>query len=105
MLTSERLSALADPTRLAILERLCDGPSAVGDLARAFPISRPAISQHLRILKEAGFVVDRPIGSRRVYSVDASGIEALRAYFDRFWARALSAFKAAVESPHEQERA
>jgi DNA-binding transcriptional ArsR family regulator len=78
-----RLSALGDPTRLAIFERLANGPLAVGDLARAFPISRPAISQHLRVLKDAGLLIDRAVGTRRVYALDPSGVAALRAFFDR----------------------
>jgi DNA-binding transcriptional ArsR family regulator len=77
------LSALADPTRLAIFETLASGPLSVGELARAFPVSRPAISQHLRVLKDAGLVVDRAVGSRRVYALDPNGVAALRAFFDR----------------------
>jgi DNA-binding transcriptional ArsR family regulator len=77
------LSALADPTRLAVFERLANGPLSVGDLARAFPVSRPAISQHLRVLKDAGLLIDRAVGTRRVYALDPSGVAALRAFFDR----------------------
>jgi DNA-binding transcriptional ArsR family regulator len=90
-------SALADPTRRAIFERLARGPSAVGDLAREFPVSRPAVSQHLRVLKDAGLVTDRPDGNRRLYAVDPHGVEAMRAYFDTFWSDALAAFQKAAE--------
>jgi DNA-binding transcriptional ArsR family regulator len=90
-------SALVDPTRRAIFERLARGPSAVGDLAREFPVSRPAVSQHLRVLKDAGLVTDRRDGSRRLYAVDPHGVEAMRAYFDTFWSDALAAFRKAAE--------
>ena len=89
-------SALADPTRRAIFERLARGPSAVGDLAGGFPVSRPAVSQHLRVLKDAGLVADRREGNRRLYSVDPRGVEALRAYLDSFWSVALAAFEGAA---------
>jgi len=91
------MDALGDATRRAILERLLSGPMPVGELAREFPISRPAISQHLRVLKEAHLVVDRPVGNRRLYAVDPVGIDALSAYFDRFWSQALAAFKRVAE--------
>jgi len=81
------LSALSDPTRRAIFERLADGPRAVVDLADGLPVSRPAVSQHLRVLKGAGLVVDRPMGARRLYQVDPDGLGALRSYLDRFWDR------------------
>jgi DNA-binding transcriptional ArsR family regulator len=97
------MDALGDPTRRAILERLLDGPLAVGELARDFPVSRPAISQHLRILKNAQLVVDRPAGNRRLYQVNPEGIEALRAHFDRFWTQALAAFKQAAEAAAKEE--
>jgi DNA-binding transcriptional ArsR family regulator len=90
-------SALADPTRRAIFERLARGPRAVGDLAREFPVSRPAVSQHLKVLKDAGLVTDRRDGNRRLYAVDPTGIEAMRAYFDTFWSDALAAFQRAAE--------
>jgi DNA-binding transcriptional ArsR family regulator len=94
-----QLSALGDATRRAILVRLADnGPLAVGQLARDFPISRPAISQHLRVLKEANLVVDRAAGTRRLYAVNPDAIESLRTYFDRFWSRALAAFKKKIDS-------
>jgi DNA-binding transcriptional ArsR family regulator len=90
-------SALGDPTRRAIFERLARGPRAVGELAREFPVSRPAVSQHLKVLKEAGLVVDERDGSRRLYRVDPRGVEAMRAYFDSFWSDALAAFQRAAE--------
>jgi DNA-binding transcriptional ArsR family regulator len=92
------MDALGDPTRRAIVERLLRGPLPVGELAREFPISRPAISQHLRILKRANLVVDQPVGNRRLYTVDPAGIESLRAYFEQFWNHTLAAFKQAVEA-------
>lgn len=91
------MDALGDPMRRAILEQLLAGPMPVGELARRFPVSRPAVSQHLAVLKRAHLVVDRPAGNRRMYQVDPHGVEALRAYFDRFWNQALAAFKRAVE--------
>jgi len=97
------MNALGDPTRRAILERLLNGPLPVGELARDFPVSRPAISQHLRVLKQAHLVVDRPVGNRRLYAVDPAGVEALRAYFDRFWTRALAAFKKVAEERAAKE--
>ena len=94
---SNGLTALGDPTRRAIFERLGAGPQAVGELARDLPVSRPAVSQHLKVLKDAGLVVDRADGTRRLYQLNPAGIEAVRAYFDTFWNQALTAFKAAVE--------
>jgi DNA-binding transcriptional ArsR family regulator len=91
------LGALGDPTRRAIFERLHDHPSAVGDLAELRPVSRPAVSQHLKVLKDAGLVTSHRDGSRRIYRLDPDGIAALRAYLDRFWDNALTSFKAAVE--------
>ena len=99
------MDALGDPTRRAIIERLLGGPMPVGELARDFPISRPAISQHLRILKSAHLVVDRPVGNRRLYALDPDGVDELRAYLDRFWTHALAAFKkAADQRAHKEER-
>jgi DNA-binding transcriptional ArsR family regulator len=95
------LAALGDPTRRTIFERLADRPRAVGELARELPVSRPAVSQHLKVLKEAGLVVDTAIGTRRVYQVDTEGLAALRAYLDGFWNRALLAFKNAAERREE----
>ena len=82
-----------------IFERLAERPRAVGELARELPVSRPAVSQHLRVLKDAGLVVDRPAGARRIYQLDPEGVGALRAYLDQFWTRALAAYKTAVEQP------
>ena len=100
-----QLTALGDATRRAILERLLDGPLAVGELAREFPVSRPAISQHLRVLKRAHLVEDKAVGNRRLYAVNPAGIDSLRRYFDQFWTHALAAFKKAAEShaPEEAE--
>jgi DNA-binding transcriptional ArsR family regulator len=99
------MDALGDPTRRAIIDRLLGGPMPVGELARDFPISRPAISQHLRVLKNAHLVVDRPVGNRRLYALDPDGVDELRAYFDRFWTHALAAFKKAAEQrAHKEER-
>jgi DNA-binding transcriptional ArsR family regulator len=91
------LAALGDPTRRAIFEHLADHPSAVGDLADLVPVSRPAVSQHLKVLKEAGLVVDERDGNRRIYRLDPGGIAELRDYLDRFWDCALSAFKVRAE--------
>ncbi len=92
-----KLDALGDPTRRAILARLIDGPLAVGELARDFPVSRPAISQHLRVLKEAKLVVDRAAGNRRLYQLHPEGFATLREYFEQFWGQALQAFRRKVE--------
>jgi DNA-binding transcriptional ArsR family regulator len=89
--------ALADRTRRSIVERLAHGPMAVGDLARDLPVSRPAVSQHLKVLKCAGLVRDHAVGTRRVYRLDPAGLEVLRADLDRFWAQALAGFKNTVE--------
>jgi DNA-binding transcriptional ArsR family regulator len=93
-----QLDALGDATRRAILARLLSGPLPVGELAREFPISRPAISQHLRVLKDARLVVDRPAGARRLYALNPEAFDSLREYFDHLWTRALEAFKQKVES-------
>ncbi|MGZ6016602.1 MAG: ArsR/SmtB family transcription factor [Phenylobacterium sp.] len=90
-------AALADPTRREVFERLARGPLAVGELAEGLPVSRPAVSQHLKVLKEAGLVTDRPDGTRRVYQIDPHGLGQIRAWLDRFWDDALDAFKAEVE--------
>jgi DNA-binding transcriptional ArsR family regulator len=99
---SDALSALGDPTRRAIFERLGDQPSAVVDLAALLPVSRPAVSQHLKVLKEAGLVRDEPVGTRRIYSLDPDGIAVLRDYLDRFWNTALHSFKKRVEQLQEE---
>jgi DNA-binding transcriptional ArsR family regulator len=91
------MTALGDPTRRAIFERLADGPLPVGEIARGLPVSRPAVSQHLRVLKAAGLVLDQAEGTRRLYRIDPDGVGALRAYLDRFWTQALTAFKTAAE--------
>jgi DNA-binding transcriptional ArsR family regulator len=93
----DALTALGDPTRRAIFERLAERPSAVGELAGELPVSRPAVSQHLKVLKDAGLVLDRAAGTRRIYRVDPDGIGALRAYLDQFWNQSLAAYKQAVE--------
>lgn len=98
----EGLAALGDATRRAIFERLADRPHAVGELADELPVSRPAVSQHLRVLKDAGLVLDRRLGTRRIYQVDPGGVDALRAYLDQFWNRSLAAFKEAAEQPHQE---
>lgn len=91
------MDALGDRTRRAIFERLRSGPLAVGEIADELPVSRPAVSQHLRVLKEAGLVRERRDGTRRVYRVDPDGLGELRDYFDDFWSEALAAFKAAAD--------
>jgi DNA-binding transcriptional ArsR family regulator len=91
------LSALADPTRRQIFERLRAGPRPVGLLARGLAVSRPAVSQHLAVLKSAGLVKDQPEGTRRVYEIDPKGLGAIRAWLDQFWDAPLAAFKAEVE--------
>ena len=102
---SAQLDALGDGTRRAILARLLDGPTPVGELARDLPVSRPAISQHLRILKDAHLVVDRPAGSRRLYQLNPEGFDSLRQYFDQFWTQALMAFRKKVEEhPTQKEK-
>lgn len=89
-------TALGDPTRRAIFERVARGAGAVGELAGDFPISRPAVSQHLKVLKDAGLVRDHSEGSRRIYSVDPQGLAAVRDYFDQFWQRSLASFREAA---------
>jgi len=93
-----QLTALGDPTRRAILALLLQGPKPVGRIAKDFPVSRPAISQHLRVLKDANLVVDKPAGTRRLYQLNPEGFESLREYFDQYWNQALSAFKTRVEA-------
>ena len=91
------LQALGDPTRLAIFDRIAAHPRAVGELAGELPVSRPAVSQHLRVLKDAGLVMDRADGARRIYHVNPDGVEAIRHWLDGFWDEALARFKEAVE--------
>ena len=97
-------TALADPTRRAIFERLAGGPRSVGELAAELPVSRPAVSQHLKVLKGAGLVDDRAQGTRRLYRIDPRGVGAMRDYLDGFWDQALTAYKAAVEGPDGKEQ-
>ena len=96
-------TALGDPTRRAIFERLAGRPSAVGELANAFPVSRPAVSQHLKVLKEAGLVSGRPDGNRRIYQVDPDGLHALRVELDKFWFQALANFKEIAEQDAQED--
>jgi len=91
------MDALGDPTRRAIFEQLRRGPRAVGEIASELPVSRPAVSQHLRVLKDAGLVTERRQGTRRLYRLDPDGLGELRDYFDGFWTEALAGFKAAAE--------
>jgi DNA-binding transcriptional ArsR family regulator len=99
----DALVGLADPTRRSIFERLGSGPRAVVDLAQGLPVSRPAVSQHLRVLKAAGLVSDRRVGNRRIYQLNPDGLGALRTYLDRFWDRALADFKAVAESEQSDQ--
>jgi DNA-binding transcriptional ArsR family regulator len=98
------LSALADPTRRRVFERLRSGPKSVGAIARGMPVSRPAVSQHLKALKEAGLVGDRPEGTRRVYFIDPQGLGALRKWLDQFWDEALAAFQAEIEKDQSERK-
>jgi DNA-binding transcriptional ArsR family regulator len=92
------LTALGDPTRQAILDQLSDGPRAVGELAAVLPVSRPAVSQHLKVLKEVGLVLDQQIGTRRLYRTDPEGLALLRRHLDGFWQRSLAAFEQRARS-------
>ena len=106
MAYAHAIQALGDPTRRTVFELLREGPRSVGELAGGLPVSRPAVSQHLRVLKEAGLVRERRQGTRNFYSVNGEGLAELRAYFDGFWDEALASFKAAAESEeggHEDE--
>ena len=94
--------ALSDGTRRRVLERLADGPRSVGELARGLPVSRPAVSQHLRVLRAAGLVSQEAQGSRRIYRIDPAGLGAMRAWLDQFWDAALLAFKAEVDRMEEE---
>ena len=104
MAYDKALAALADPTRRRVFERLRSGPKAVGAIARGMPVSRPAVSQHLKALKEAGLVADRPEGTRRVYFIDPHGLGSLRRWLDQFWDEALAAFQAEVEHQVRQRK-
>ncbi len=92
------LDALGDPTRRSIFERLSNGPRSVGEIHAGMGVSRPAVSQHLKVLKDAGLVIDRSVGNRRYYEPNPMALEALHSYLDRFWDRALAAFKKAAEA-------
>src|SRR5919205_4645386 len=98
MAYQDPMDALGDRTRRAIFEQLRGGPRAVGEIAGKLPVSRPAVSQHLRVLKDAGLVTERREGTRRLYRLDPDGLAELRGYFDRFWTAALADFKAAAEA-------
>ena len=102
MANASAFSALAEPMRQTIVERLSERPMAVGELAAGLPVTRPAVSQHLKILKEARLVRDEAQGTRRIYSIDPAGLGALRAWLDRFWDRALAAYAEAAEREDEQ---
>ncbi len=104
MAYDKALAALADPTRRRVFERLKSGPKAVGIIARGMPVSRPAVSQHLKVLKEAALVADRPKGASRVYYIDPNGLGALRAWLDQFWDEALLRFQAEVELSARKEK-
>jgi DNA-binding transcriptional ArsR family regulator len=98
------LEVLAEPTRREIFERLSRAPMAVGELARELPVSRPAVSQHLKVLKGVGLVFDRQSGTKRVYQVDPKAVEALREYFDSFWGQALANFRATAQDQQQEDR-
>ena len=99
---AQLISALADPTRRAVLESLKEGPRPVGEIARGLPVTRPAVSQHLKVLKDAGLVADKSVGTRRIYYIDPKGLGAMRAWLDQFWEQALDAFKLAAEAEAEK---
>ncbi len=103
MAYASAMDALGDPTRRRIFELLQGGPRAVGELAGELPVSRPAVSQHLRVLKEAGLVTERRAGTRRIYRLDPDGLGEVRAYFDRFWTTALESFETAVARNGEEQ--
>ena len=98
------IEALGDPTRRAVLERLRHGPRSVGEIARGMPVSRPAVSQHLRVLKAAGLVSDRQAGNRRIYELAPDGLAELRRYLDAFWDVALAGFKQSAETKTRRDR-
>jgi DNA-binding transcriptional ArsR family regulator len=97
-------AALTDPTRRAVFERLRDGPLPVGEIASGVPVSRPAVSQHLKVLKEAGLVEHRSEGTRRIYQIDPAGLGAMRAWLDQFWASALTAFAAEIDGASKEDK-
>lgn len=108
MVTDETASgaweAMGDPTRRAILQQLLDRPLAVGELAEHLPVSRPAVSQHLKVLKESGLVSDATKGTRRIYRLNPAGVQALRDQLDTFWSRAMSGYEATIEHQSQEER-
>lgn len=105
MANADRIfAALYDPTRRTVLEKLRSGPKPVGEIARGLPVTRPAVSQHLKVLKEAGLVGDRSEGTRRIYYIDPKGLGAMRAWLDQFWESALAAFAAEVERSSKEEK-
>lgn len=105
MANAERVfSALHDSTRRAVFERLRDGPKPVGEIARDLPVTRPAVSQHLKVLKDAGLVVDRSEGTRRIYYIDPKGLGAMRAWLDQFWEAALDALAAELNRTEQMEK-
>jgi DNA-binding transcriptional ArsR family regulator len=97
------LEAIGEPTRRAIFERLAVKPRAVGELADELPMTRSAVSQHLKILMSAGLVTNRPMGTRRIYAVDPAALAVIREYFDTFWTTSLAAFRAAAEQPEREK--
>lgn len=103
MTYSDALTALADPTRRSVFERLAGGDRSVGEIAAELPVSRPAVSQHLRVLKEAGLIGERQVGTRRYYSLRRDGLAELRDYVEGFWEEALASFKRAAERGEEDE--
>jgi DNA-binding transcriptional ArsR family regulator len=105
MAYEKAFAALADPSRRRVFERLRAGPMSVGALAKHMPVSRPAVSQHLKVLKEAGLVTDHAEGTRRVYSIDPQGLAALRSWLDQFWDDALAAFRAEAERKPKSKKA
>ena len=101
--SDEGWTALGDGTRRSIVERLAERPCSVGELAEALPVSRPAVSQHLKVLKDAGLVIDEAAGTRRIYRLNPAGVAALRDQLDTFWGRALAAFEQTVNRTQEEE--
>lgn len=104
MTYNHALAALADPTRRCVFEQLKSGPKSVGRIAEAVPVSRPAVSQHLKVLREAGLVREQRAGTRRIHEIDPAGLGALRRWLDQFWDQALEAFQAAAEAPQETSK-
>ena len=101
---AEGWDALGDRTRRAIVMTLAERPRAVGELAASLPVSRPAVSQHLKVLKDAGLVVEQAAGTRRIYRLNAAGVSALRDQLDTFWNRALGGYQDLVDQPTEEDR-